>query len=467
MKQGRRDFIKTAAAGVAALSGAKAAAELQNVSRPPNILLLFPDQWRYDWMSGRSDLTLHTPCLDALAARGTRFERAWVSSPLCAPSRACLASGKAYHRCHVPSNKEDYPADQTTFYGLLRDAGYHVTGCGKFDLNKGEQKWGLDGAYKLDEWGFTSGINNAGKWDAIISSKDGPADPYMKYLYDNELDTMHKEDFQARRGGDRGNYTVTAPTPLPEHAYCDNWEAANAIKLLGQIPENTPWFIQVNFSGPHPPVDITKRMDAACRGMKQPAAHKNTQLPDETHTRVRENYSAMTENIDRLASEIIAAVDARGELDNTIIIFSSDHGEMLGDHDLWGKKHPYEASVGVPLIIAGPEFAQGRRSDALVDIMDLAATCLTAAELPVPEDMDSRTLIPYLRDDEPAHRDHIISALGDWQAVRDTRYKLVRGFPEIESLALYDLANDPNEDANIAADHPDVVARLQALLPVV
>ena len=467
MKQGRRDFIKTAAAGVAALSGAKAAGELQSANRPPNILLLFPDQWRYDWMSGRSDLALRTPNLDALAARGTRFDRAWVSSPLCAPSRACLASGKAYHRCGVPSNKENYPADQTTFYELLREAGYHVTGCGKFDLNKGEQKWGLDGAYKLDEWGFTSGINNAGKWDAIVSSKDGPADPYMKFLYDSALETMHKDDFQSRRNGEHGNYTVTAPTPLPEHAYCDNWEAANAIKLLDRIPEDTPWFMQVNFSGPHPPVDITKRMDAACRGLKQPAAHKNTQLPDDTHTRVRENYSAMTENIDRLAGEIIAAVGARGELENTIVIFSSDHGEMLGDHDLWGKKHPYEASVGVPLIIAGPGFVQGRRSDALVDIMDLAATCLTAAEAPVPEGMDSRTLTPCLRSGEPAHRDHIISALGDWQAVRDSRYKLVRGFPEKESLALYDLSEDPNEDTNVAADHPEIAARLQALLPVV
>ena len=113
-------------------------------ARPPNILLLFPDQWRYDWdgfprvnQPNIPGPMLHVPHTRALAARGVRFTTAYVPAPVCAPSRACLAAGREYDAARVPSNQHDYPVDQRTFYGALRDRGYHVMTVGKDDLTKG------------------------------------------------------------------------------------------------------------------------------------------------------------------------------------------------------------------------------------------------------------------------------------------------------------------------------------------
>jgi len=433
-------------------------------AKRPNILFFFPDQHRYDWVGANAGIGVATPHLDALGARGVRFERAYCASPLCAPSRACLALGVEYDRCVVPSNKANLATDATTFYRLLRGAGYHVTGCGKFDLNKGERKWGLGGAYLLPEWGFSSGINNAGKWDAVASGSQEPADPYMKYLYDNELAETHIANFEKRRGAPNRGYSFTDSTPLPESAYCDNWVAQNGLDLIDAAPANQPWFLQINFTGPHPPVDITRVMEEGCRSGVHPQPNRNSEFPPEVHTAIRQNYSAMVINIDRWLGMYIDKLRERGELDNTLIVFSSDHGEMLGDHNLWGKSKPHEPSVGVPLVVAGPGVQEGVTSDALVSVMDLAATFLECGQATVPDEMDSRSLGPLLRGDTAAHRDYLHSGLGDFRVVRDGRYKLVTGYPDAESVALYDLQEDPLEDRDIASDKPGEIARLRTAL---
>lgn len=465
MKPTRREFLQTAGIATAGLAaGACASTTTASTAKPPNILFFFPDQHRYDWVGVNSTIGVPTPHLDALGARGVRFERAYCASPLCAPSRACLALGVEYDRCGVPSNKEDLARGADTFYNRLRAAGYHVTGCGKFDLNKGEQKWGLDGTYRIDEWGFTSGVNSAGKWDAIRSGSEQPADPYMKYLHDHGLAATHVADFQNRRGDPNRGYSFTDPTPLTEEAYCDNWIAQNGLDLIAAAPKDRPWFLQINFAGPHPPVDITTRMESSCRGVTHPPPNRNTEFPPEVHNAIRQNYSAMVTNIDRWLGIYIDALRERGELDNTLIVFSSDHGEMLGDHDLWGKSKPHEPSVGVPLVIAGPGVREGVESEALVSIMDLAATFLETGQVSVPETMDSRSLLPLLRGETASHRDHLLSGLGSFRVVRDGRYKLVTGYPDADSVALYDLENDPLENENIAADAPPEVERLRQLL---
>src|SRR5436190_22240058 len=108
-----------------------------SAARLPNFLFLLPDQYRYDWLGTNPALPLRTPHLDRLSAQGVRFTHATSPSPLCAPARACHASGRVYERCGVPNNKFDYPLDQSTYYQALRDAGYRVAGVGKFDLPTG------------------------------------------------------------------------------------------------------------------------------------------------------------------------------------------------------------------------------------------------------------------------------------------------------------------------------------------
>jgi len=445
-----------------------AAAALAAPGRRPNILLLFPDQHRFDWMGANSSLPVRTPNLDALARRGTRFTRAVAPSPLCAPARACLAAGHEYERCRVPSNAHDYPLDQTTHYTLLRDSGYHVTACGKFDLHKKTQDWGLDGRRLIREWGFSDGIDNAGKHDAIRSGAVTPKDPYMAYLHRRGLAGMHVQDFARRKG-----YSDTFPTPLPEEAYCDNWIGHNALELLRRVPKGQPWYLSVNFTGPHSPMDITPRMQERWRNVTGfPQPNRCPQYTPEVHLAIRQNYSAMVENIDRWAGILLEEIRKRGELANTLVVWSSDHGEMLGDHGRWGKSLPYQPSIGVPLVVAGAGAKPGQVSDALVSVMDLTATFLDYAGNPRPREMDSRSLRDLLEGRARSHREYVLSGLGDWRVVSDGRYKLIRGFnPDQPKRAaadapplLFDLESDPLENTNLADKAPGVVTKLSALL---
>jgi arylsulfatase len=451
----RRRFLRAASASPAApgLIGAPPAR--------PNILFFFPDQQRCDWTGLNRGLALRTPNLNALARRGVAFSRAQVASPLCAPSRACLAAGKEYDRCGVANNGSDYPLDQPTFYALLRGGGYHVAGCGKFDLHKATLDWGLDGKRLLAEWGFSDGIDNAGKWDAIRSGAESPKDPYMASLHRQELAGVHVADFRNRSGANQ--YRNTAPTPLPEGAYCDNWVARNGLELLGRAPRNRPWFLMVNFTGPHSPMDITARMDRLCRDRGFPQPVNSSEFTAEIHVAIRQNYSAMVENIDRWLGLYLDELTKRRELDRTVVVWSSDHGEMLGDHNRWGKSVPYQPSAGVPLVFGGPGIESGLVSDALVSHIDLTATFLEFAGLKVPADMDSRSLRPLLEGRARSHRDYVLSGLNAWRSVRDNRYKLVRGFGT-PPILLFDLEQDPRETRNIAAEKPAEVERLWKLL---
>ena len=444
----RRDFL--AKAGALALAPA--------APKRPNILLLFPDQLRFDWTGANGKVNVRTPNLDALAKRGTRFTRVLVASPLCAPSRGCLACGKEYDRGRVPNNGVDYPLDQTTYYQRLRDSGYHVIGCGKFDLHKKTKDWGLDGKRLLKELGYSDGIDNAGKHDATSSGAVTPKDPYMALLHQRGLAAAHVEDFHKRK-----DYSATFATPLPEDAYCDNWLGVNGLELLRNAPKGKPWHLQVNFTGPHAPMDITARMEGLCRGIDFPQPNGNTQFPAATHVAIRQNYSAMVENVDRWIGLYIEELRRRGELDNTLIVFSSDHGEMLGDHNRWGKSVPWQPSVSVPLFAAGPGVKPGVTSDALVSVMDLAATFLDYGGVARPTEMDSRSIRPLLEGRARTHREYLLSGLDEWRVVWDGRYKLITGFGD--STMLFDHATDPLENNDLAAKLPAQVKRLSALLP--
>jgi len=436
-----------------------------NRATRPNILFFFPDQHRFDWVGLNPRIPVRTPNLDRLAERGVYFANAICPSPLCGPSRAALASGKEYDRCGVPTNKENYPFDRITFYKLLRESGYHVAGCGKFDLHKGAYIWGLDGKNCLKEWGFSDGIDNAGKWDAIHSGSDEPKDPYMAFLERKGLRETHIRDFQKRK-----DKSVTDPTSLPEEAYCDNYVARNGLELMSRFPKGKPWFLQVNFTGPHDPWDVTERMKELYRGVEFPQPNDCRRFSPEIHNAIRRNYSAMIENIDRWLGVYIDEIDRRGELENTLIVYSSDHGEMLGDHNLWGKSVPYQPSVGVPLVIAGCGVRSGYVHEDPVTIIDLAATFLDYAGIDRPDDMDSISMRPLLEGETNHHRDFVLSGLRSWRLVFDGRFKLIKGFTPREKrtdepLMLFDLKNDPQENNNIADEAEAVAARLSTLLP--
>ena len=164
---------------------------------------------------------------------------------------------------------------------------------------------------------------------------------------------------------------------------------------------------------------------------------------------VRRNYAAMVENIDGWLGAYVDVLRERGELDRTLIVFSSDHGEMLGDHDCWGKSLPHQPSIGVPLTVAGPGVQRGTTVSAPSTILDLVATFLEVGEaVPLPA-MESRSLWPLLTGQAEATRSCVFSALEDWRVAFDGRYKLV-AWGDASRRAMYDLQTDPSETCDIS-----------------
>ena len=432
----------------------------------PNILLLFPDQWRWDYLgcedSPYGKVPVRTPNIDRLAARGVHFLQCRTNSPVCSPARACLALGVRYDRCGCPSNAHYTPSDRETMFARLRQAGYHTATCGKSDLFKPNRLPTRSGYLPImDTYGFSDGIDHRGKGDAINLARAGIDEPYTVMLRERGLLDTHLADHPENSLG-RAAY----PTPLPNDAYTDDFCAANALKLLDRTPDDTPWCLWVNFPGPHNPFDPpADALEIYADVEFPPPVNPADNPPSRRDAREdRRHYAASCTNIDRLIGRLLQQIEKRGELDNTLIVFSSDHGEMLGDHGRWAKSVPQEGSVHVPLIVAGPGVQAGGISDALAETVDLSTTVLEAAGLAPLDDTDGRSLWPVLsgREANADLRDVQISALGKWQMAFDGRYKLVR--TEGEPDRLYDLREDPAELTDVSGEHADELARLGAAL---
>ncbi|MCL2528529.1 MAG: sulfatase-like hydrolase/transferase [Defluviitaleaceae bacterium] len=441
----------------------------------PNFLFIFPDQHRGDWMPyssetkkklGVSELTLEVPNIKNLMENGVSFTHAVSPSPVCAPARACLAAGKRYVNCRVPNNGVNFDPTVPTFYGALKNDGYSVGGVGKFDLNKADLYWGKDksGWHELlDQVGFTHTCDNEGKLDTIWGYYNETPGPYGKYLAGQGLMEAHAEDMIGRLRTNKD-----APTPLPENAYCDNWVTQNALDMLQEFPEEKPWFMQVNFVCPHDPWDVTAAMKDEYKARTYPAPVEYSL--NENNNGVRQNYASMINNIDKNIGKILAAIEARGDLENTIIIYSSDHGEMLGDHNMYGKSKPNQAAIHVPLVIDASRVGglKGIENPSPVEMQDIAATILEYAGLCMDTGLGSVSLKPVLDGNATKTREYCVSEL-IWPirnelaipfgTVSDGRYKLIMTVGKDDRL--YDLDNDPFECKELAAGMPEVVNKLK------
>ncbi len=472
----RRDFLKSSGTGIAILK-INTLLAAPNKKRP-NFLFFFPDQHRFDWTSMNPDLPDITPNLKKLAGKGVHFTNAFSPSPVSAPSRACLASGREYAGCGVKSNGVNYPLDRTTFYTRLKNIGYHVLGCGKFDLSKPNKNWGPGGKHNnhshpslLEAWGYTDGIDNAGKMDGVKTYKKNKEkiDPYLAFLEKNNLAEAHLKNFKTL------DHDYAGKSIMPDNAYADNWIASNGLKLIRSVPKGRPWFIQINFNGPHPPMDITKSMYELWKDKKFPLPRAAGNGKKETIEKKRRNYGAMIYNIDSWLKVFQKELIKRNEMENTVIVYCSDHGEMLYQRGLTGKSKPYHPSVCVPLVISGPGIRKNISCKDPVETLDLTATFLDYAGINIPDDIDSRSLKPYLEGKGNLPRKYAVSSLKGWALVFDGKYKLITSkFPlnkqsdnPDKEFHLYDLEKDTVDLDDISDKHPDIVEKLKKLLPPV
>lgn len=443
-------------------------------ARQPNILFLMADEHRFDWHGVDGKLPVRTPNLAAMAAEGAWFEHAVTPSPLCAPARSCLALGTEYGRGGaVRVNQADLPeeARAKTFYRRLRELGYRVANCGKLDLNKKSHSWGRDGQHLVkgrshfQEWGFTDGFDSEGKGPACRFAKK-PRGPYGAYLLKEGLEEVFRADLKPRREAE-SPFLLTHPAPIPDEAYADNWVGRSGLELLDRLQDGAPWFLQVNFSGPHPPMDVTEEMYGWYRGVEFPHPDGSREFTREIHQQIRRNYSAMVENIDRWIGRYLERLEALGLREETLVVYTSDHGEMLGDRELWKKRLPFQPSAGIPLAMTGPGVRRGSRVSGPATLIDLAATFVELAGGGVDTFADSKSMRRLLAGELETGRSFVRSAFSDWRMVFDGRYKLVEGHDGSglsgRSAALpwlVDLKHDPLERVDLAASCPEIVARM-------
>jgi len=498
----------------------------------PNILFLLLDQWRPDWDGQHPNtptgpLPLEMPFLNEMARRGTRFTQAYVPSPFCGPSRACLAFGKEYDETMVPDNKR-WSLDHTqwtTIYKLLRDeGGYHTMSCGKDDFYEYDYnfpKYAVNtNNMPLMDLGFADAIRSDGK---VRVAKDADEvfknESYRTYL--NGI-TVRRDDGteinarQAYKGCmvGKGVQDGCDASSFQNEIYPDDFVRDKAVELLNRKPADKPWFMQVNFPGPHPPIVSTSKMAASVMSRKWPDPLNNPgfmSCPQQTkrfninnagqilppQIDGRCNYAAELENLDSLMFSIVKHVEEMGELDNTIVIVAGDHGELLGDNGASGKGMPWYAAVSTPLFVMGPGVRHGRVHEGPVSTLDLGGTWLDYAgisNMASNMGMTTASLRSILAQDMTLpRRPYVLSGYLEWRIVVKemptspedqsmTSYKLIccrsgkgmKGSPRTATpfpsgapyhIMLYDTIRDPHDLVPLDQSRPDVVAELVPLLP--
>jgi arylsulfatase len=442
------------------------------VAAPPNIVFLLSDQHRADVLGAAGHPVVQTPNLDALAAAGTLFERAYCQGPLCVPARASLLTER-YVRDHgAASNKVGPVPGLPTMVQAIREAGYHTAAIGKMHLYPHPADV-ADGLPVMHGYGFVEADEIGGK---LASSRVVSA--YTRHLSSRGLHHQYR-DFVRRRapyaraaaGQSLPPWTVD-PSPLPAADYIDAWTGDRAVRWIENRRSDQPFFLWVGFPGPHDPwdapaeyvdryrdaeipLDSTRRPELPATGPFRAfaerflAASGGAELTDERILEVRRHYYANVTLIDSAVGAVIAAIRRRGLDENTWVVYSTDHGEMLGTHGLLHKMLFYEQAVRVPLIIRPPGNAPSRRFGGLVEHVDVPATLRSIAGAgPVPASA-GRSLLPEVEGEPGTGKDLVVSENFGFGMFRTKQYKIVVYEPDQVPVQLFDLAEDPAEDHNL------------------
>jgi len=437
--------------------------------KPRSILWICSDQQRFDTLGCYGNRFVRTPNIDRLAERGVLFERAYCQNPLCTPSRASFLTGRYPSTVRCVQNGQSIPEQEVLVTRLLADAGYtcglsgklHLSACNPRACAVMERR--IDDGYAEFHWSHHP-------------TPDWPANEYTQWLCEQG------EEFRRSPFPGCGHIRTGMPGPLHQTTWC----AEKAIRFIeARADADTPWLFSVNMFDPHFPFDPPERLlqrylddleDVPLPNYRpgeletkpehqqnwhQGGPHRAEEMSERDHRLVRAAYWAMIDLIDEQVGRMLGALEAAGQAENTMVIFMSDHGEMLGDHGLYLKGRAfYEPAVRVPLIVSAPGAIQGgRRSRALVELVDLAPFLLEAAGLPVPRSMQGHSLLPLLSGgaDLDHHRDDVYSEFhvarqrpkpGDnVTMLRTDRHKLVVVHGK-EPGELYDLKADPTETDN-------------------
>jgi arylsulfatase len=431
--------------------------------QPPNIILLMTDQQRYDTLAAWGAEHMITPNMDRLAARGVSFHQAFCPGATCIASRAAIFTGMYAHNSGVYTFQNW--AEHRVWVQDLNDAGYHCVNMGKMHYSPRDVPGGFHERVIVE-----NPTNNT-------AFQGGADDDWGRFL---RLHGIERPNFRHRSDPDWMAKYQGVAWHEEERFHSDLFIGDSAVAWVQAYRGSQPFFLQVGLTGPHEPWDPLPRHLAQYEGRPLPRpvqrageeaekppqhqAHQRFHAQTNHESRIdvsaaddagidhmRRHYYAKITTVDEQIGKVMTALEERGFLDNSLIIFCSDHGELLGDHGLSYKWLMYDPIVHVPLIICPPQ--QGHVSNArqvhdLVSLIDLGPTILAAAGLEIPAYLEGRSLLPYLvepgRAEPVTPREWVVSEDNYQIMLRSNCYKLIYYIGQAEG-DLYDLQNDPDE----------------------
>lgn len=436
----RRDFLASAGAALAA------------PARPPNILFIMVDEMRWDAMGCEKNPVVATPNLDRLAARGVRFARAYTVSPVCSPARASAFTGRYAHVHGVVSN--GIPANNGEIFlpSILKHYGYHTAISGKLHYTPRRFDYGFDQFWSFTDEGPTPELG----YMAYLRRKHGSPAKFLRVA-----GTCPWPDDPL--GRDVGLFKY------PAEDFETEWITRRSLDYLrARKNSSQPWFLFTSYLKPHSPsvepepwfskydpqrMPIPK-LPSNAKEMRaqQRERQRRHWVDDERMARVMTaKYYGAVAHIDNQVGQLLAELERLGMAGDTLVLFTADHGNMLGDRGRWFKGLQYEGSSHVPLLWHAPGEKGGRVVNQAVENTDLAPSILEAAGLPVPQGMQGRAFNRLARGADAGWKDRCFSQLrggmlleGDWKLIDNS----LDGAGPFE---LYDLRNDPKEEHNLAA----------------
>jgi len=434
--------------------------------RRPNLLWITTDRQRYDALGVNGNPALKTPNLDRLATTGCNFTAAYSEVPTCIPARRILLTGMCQERTGLVGYQDELEWDPPhTIPGLLSAAGYQTELVGKLHLWPHRRRYGFDHRVLADDLG-ERGEND---YTAFLRAEG---------CHDRRVWMAH---------GCEANSWVARPWHLDERLHPTTFIADRAIDFLERRDPSVPFCLQVSFIQPHPPLTppghyldryLAMNLPEPVCGSWAPGVEPgpgqpltgDVSLDAWTHHNARAGYYGLVNQIDDQVGRVINALIRMKLVNDTAVVFSSDHGEMLGDHHQWGIRHPYEPVLHILMILHLPRwlgYPQGVESAAPVGLQDIGATLLELAGVDAPGAVTGRSLLSLARGESDGWRRHL-HCEHNWPGGRYAHQTLTDGrrkyiwLVESGQEQLFDLRSDPHELHDLAAVRPEELAGWRA-----
>ena len=422
------------------------------MSSRPNVLFMIADDHRWDAIRGMGDPTVQTPTMDSLMARGTTFRQTHIMGSLvgavCVPSRAAVLTSANLFR----SGGNQINRELAVWPQVMREAGYHTFFSGK---------------WHNDRQTFTDSFDDGAK---IFFG--GMSDQYKVPVFD--FDPTGKYSNDARYIGEK----------FSTELFTDS-----AVQFIENYSETDPFFLYLSFTSPHdprtapgeyatmyPPADIPvpenflpeHPFDNGEMRIRDEVLAPFPRTPEIVQQHIADYYGMIT-HMDAEMGRVLSTLEATGHLDNTIIIYTADHGLAVGQHGLLGKQNLYDHSIHVPSIFAGPGIPEGETVDALTYLYDVFPTVCDLTDVACPDTTEGCNLVPLMKGHVERVRPTVFAAYRDiHRAITDGRWKLIRYYVSEETgagtdcIQFFDLEQDPWETTNLA-DLPEHADRIQSL----